>query len=136
MIGNGEIKEIDVLKILRSPPIYLSPYRVSRPDAFFSFKFETISSMHQMYIWISLSMCTRTRYLQYLPPPCSFSISFFDYPTLVSPILVFFLLLPSPTDQAHVSLYRMFREDVVLEMECNFSLLETRYYIINSREIR
>lgn len=133
MIGNGEIKEIDVLKILRSPPIYLSPYRVSMHFSHLNSKLYLPCTK---CIFGFRSRCALVRDIYNISPPCSFSISFFDYPTLVSPILVFFLLLPSPTNQAHVSLYRMFREDVVLEMECDFSLLETRYYIINSREIR
>lgn len=75
-----------------------------------------------MYIWRNdFDVHVHSYAISTIFPPsffCSFSISFFDYPTLVSPMPVFFL--PS----TRVPLYH------VLEMECNFSLLEIRllYY--------
>lgn len=121
MIRNRKIKEIGMLKILRSPPIYLSPHRVSRPDAFFSFKFEAISSTYtvdQIHIWRNDFDVHSYAISTIFFPPLLFSISFFDYPTHSYRLCRYFSCCRSST---RVSLWRMFREDVVLEMERNFS---------------
>lgn len=138
MIRNRKIKEIGMLKILRSPPIYLSPHRVSRPDAFFSFKFEAISSTYtvdQIHIWRNDFDVHSYAISTIFFPPLLFSISFFDYPTLVSPMLVFFLLPIKHTC--------LFMEDIPRGRSSRngtqffaINALEMRYYITNFWEIR